>query len=97
MKGVVKFLVSLSAAALVLGAALIGGSSVSAADPAPCKGTGWFMESAPAGDLFDKNGDGYICTNILPATSNGDGNSANSQRGAGQTGYHIDGHNHKDN
>lgn len=55
------------------------------------------MESAPAGDLFDKNGDGKICTNILPATSNGDGNSANSQRGAGQTGYHIDGHNHKDN
>ncbi len=54
---------------------------------------GWFLESVVADDLFDKNGDGWICTK----TVNGQGNSENTQRKPGQTGFHVDGHNHKDN
>jgi hypothetical protein len=54
---------------------------------------GWFPESTPALAIFDKNGDGWICTKFV----NGQGNSANTQRPPGQTGYHVDGHNHKDN
>jgi len=33
-----------------------------------------------------------ICTEF----AEGEGNSANPPRGDGQTGYHVDGHNHKD-
>lgn len=62
-----------------------------------CPSGGWVIEAAAAGDLFDANGDGFICTKVLPAGSKGDGNSANTQRGTGQTGFHVDGHNHKDN
>lgn len=53
----------------------------------------WFLEPVGPDGMFDKNGDGYICTKNVE----GQGNSANTNRGPGQTGYHVDGHNHKDN
>lgn len=77
------------------GAILMGGLlPVAAAAPSECP-TGWFAETVPDGDLYDANGDNRICTKALPG--DGEGNSANSQRGDGQTGFHVDGHNHKDN
>lgn len=57
------------------------------------KGGDWSLQQVGDGDIFDANGDGFICTKLVQ----GKGNSANSQRGGGQTGTHADGHNHKDN
>ncbi len=54
---------------------------------------GWFLESVGPDGMFDKNGDGWICMKLV----NGQGNSENTQRNPGQTGFHADGHNHKDN
>jgi methionine-rich copper-binding protein CopC len=54
---------------------------------------GWFLEAETDNGLFDRNEDGWICTKEV----NGKGNSANTQRNPGQTGFHVDGHNHKDN
>lgn len=55
---------------------------------------GWTLQAVPPGDPYDKNDNGVICTKDIPGE--GEGNSANSQRGDGQTGFHVDGHNHKD-
>lgn len=76
-------------------AALLGGLAAPAsAGPAECP-PGWDLQFVPPGSIYDKNNDGRICTKDVPGE--GDGNSANSQRNPGQTGFHTDGHNHKDN
>ena len=54
---------------------------------------GWVLEAVGPDGMFDANADGWIGTQ----TVSGAGNSANTQRKPGQTGYHVDGHNHKDN
>lgn len=69
-------------------------STANASGDCPAGGD-WFLEWAQSGDLYDANGDGLICTKVV--NGDGQGNSANSQRGSGQTGFHVDGHNHKDN
>lgn len=57
-------------------------------------GAGWFFQRALSeDDPFDKNQDGWICTQIN--NGQGEGNSAN-RKGAEEEG-HVDGHNHKDN
>jgi len=57
-------------------------------------GGNWDIQPALGpNDVFDMNGDGFICTKILPGS--GEGNSAN-RNGAADVG-HVDGHNHKDN
>lgn len=57
-------------------------------------GGSWFLQPAlGVDDVFDMNGDGYICTKDIPGQ--GAGNSAN-RRGSADVG-HVDGHNHKDN
>ena len=80
---------------LAVAAAAVGGATTSAqAAPSECP-TGWVVQGVPSNSIFDKNGDGTICTNDIPG--NGAGNSLNSQRNPGQPGFHLDGHNHKDN
>lgn len=79
--------------ALLAAGALAFVPAVGAGHDAPCP-EGWFLQAVPSGDLFDKNDNGLVCTKNIPG--DGDGNSANSQRGDGQTGFHVDGHNHKD-
>jgi len=57
-------------------------------------GGSWDIQPALGpNDVYDMNGDGFICTKILPGS--GEGNSAN-RNGAADAG-HVDGHNHKDN
>ncbi|HYF25196.1 MAG TPA: hypothetical protein VD931_05610 [Baekduia sp.] len=78
-----------------LGLAVVIPSTGATAAPSVCP-NGWETQYVDSGDLFDKNNNNVICTKGLPDGANGEGNSANSQRGAGQTGYHDDGHNHMD-
>jgi hypothetical protein len=57
-------------------------------------GGNWFLTPAlDPNDVFDMNGDGFICTKEIPGE--GKGNSANREGGADVG--HVDGHNHKDN
>jgi hypothetical protein len=81
-------------AATVATAGMVGLAPAANASGCSCP-PGGVEQDVPAGDIFDKNGDGVICTKDIPGA--GEGNSANSQRGTGQNGFHTDGHNHKDN
>jgi hypothetical protein len=57
-------------------------------------GGDWYLQPALGpNDVYDMNGDGYICSKDNPGK--GKGNSAN-RKGAADVG-HVDGHNHKDN
>ena len=86
--------VALVAVMMAMGSMAFAGPSVAAA-PADNTGCpqGWFIQVVPAGDPFDMNEDGLVCTKTIE-NPNGDGNSA---KRPGALPFHADGHNHKDN
>jgi hypothetical protein len=44
------------------------------------QGGGWTLQPAAPGNPYDKNGDGFICTKVIPGAGNGNtGSGANNK------------------